>query len=149
MNKKCQVFTPKHITLKMLEIAGYKQELFGKKILENSCGDGQILMSIVGRYIESALQENRTLNQIKKGLENDVVGVELSEVQTHGTLSPSELAELEEWLFSNFLMAGVSLWSKGKSRWMTVSCILAFGIGTQYVLDYSGHLLASGLPRTD
>lgn len=87
MNKKCQVFTPKQITLKMLEIARYKQELFGKKILENSCGDGQILMPIVRRYIESALQENRTLNQIKKGLEKDVVGVEIDELQAQICIS--------------------------------------------------------------
>lgn len=71
----------------MLEIAGYNQGLFEKKILENSCGNGQILMSIVRRYIESAQQENKTPNQIKRGLEKNVVGVEIDELQAQICIS--------------------------------------------------------------
>lgn len=81
MLKKCQVFTSQPIAKKMLDIAGYRGDLFGKKVLENSCGDGQILMQIVRRYIEEGFQQNKSPKQIKEGLENDVVGVEIDRRQ--------------------------------------------------------------------
>jgi len=43
MNKKCQVFTPSDYVEKLLDSVGYKRGLYGKRILENSCGDGNIL----------------------------------------------------------------------------------------------------------
>ena len=51
MNEKCQVFTPENYVEKLLDCVGYNEQLYGKKVLENSCGDGKILVSIVGRYI--------------------------------------------------------------------------------------------------
>jgi hypothetical protein len=44
MNEKCQVFTPENYVEELLDSIGYTQQLHGKKILENSCGDGNILM---------------------------------------------------------------------------------------------------------
>lgn len=73
---KCQIFTPEKYANKLLEYAGYKKNLFGKKILENSCGDGEILKVIVNRYINSLLKM-KTLDEIKFGLENDIYGIEL------------------------------------------------------------------------
>lgn len=40
MIDKCKVFTPKEIVKSMLDTVNYKKNLFGKKVLENSCGDG-------------------------------------------------------------------------------------------------------------
>ena len=37
--KNCQVFTPKDIVDFMLNTIEYNSSLFGKKVLENSCGD--------------------------------------------------------------------------------------------------------------
>ena len=51
IKNKCQIFTPNSIANKMLDLAGYNKSIFGKKVLENSCGDGQILSEIVKRYI--------------------------------------------------------------------------------------------------
>ena len=48
----CKVFTPINVVKKMLDILGYKENLYGKKILENSCGDGSFLVEIITRYIE-------------------------------------------------------------------------------------------------
>lgn len=81
MLKKCQVFTPQLIAEKMLEIAGYCGDLFGKKVLENSCGDGQILMPIVKHYIEEGFRQDKTPLQIKSGLEDDIVGAEIDKSQ--------------------------------------------------------------------
>lgn len=47
MNKKCQIFTPENYVIELLDSVGYTENLYGKKILENSCGDGNILAIIV------------------------------------------------------------------------------------------------------
>ena len=47
MNKKCQVFTPNDYVKELLDSVGYIDNLYGKKILENSCGDGNILVEVV------------------------------------------------------------------------------------------------------
>lgn len=52
MNKKCQVFTPVNYVRELLNSVGYTEQLYGKRILENSCGDGNILIDIVQRYID-------------------------------------------------------------------------------------------------
>lgn len=77
MNKKCQVFTPTHIVIQMLDSVGYISGLYGKKIIENACGDGNILVEIVKRYIEDCLLKKYTLREIKKGLQTDIFGVEI------------------------------------------------------------------------
>ncbi len=75
---KCQIFTPDKYATELLDYVGYKKNLFGKKILENSCGDGGILKVIVERYIKN-LKKEKSLEEIKKGLETDIYGVELDE----------------------------------------------------------------------
>ena len=77
MNKKCQVFTPSDYVEKLLDSVGYKHDLYGKKIMENSCGDGNILSSIVGRYIDDSLRIGLSKNKIRSGLSRDIYGVEI------------------------------------------------------------------------
>lgn len=79
--KKNQVFTPKESVIELLDLVGYKKKLFGKKILENSCGDGNILIEIVKRYIEDSLMNRISLEKIKFGLENDIYGFEIDIIQ--------------------------------------------------------------------
>lgn len=73
---KCKVFTPEKYANVLLDNIEYTTDLQGKKILENSCGDGEILKIIVKRYIESLLT-TESLYNIKKGLESDIYGIEL------------------------------------------------------------------------
>lgn len=40
MYKKCQVFTPQDYVERLLDSVNYRQCLYGKRLLENSCGDG-------------------------------------------------------------------------------------------------------------
>jgi adenine-specific DNA-methyltransferase len=80
MNKKCQVFTPAKIVVEMLDRVGYVSDLYGKKVIENACGDGNILIEIVKRYIEEGLQKNLPLERIKNGLQLDVYGVEIDPI---------------------------------------------------------------------
>ncbi len=79
MADNCRIFTPDSYVTELLDIAGYDQELFGKKVLENSCGDGSILREIVRRYIMDSLGRNYTLQEIRAGLESDICGVELEQ----------------------------------------------------------------------
>ena len=82
MNKKCQVFTPVQNVSELLDSVGYNTDLFGKKIIENACGDGNILTEIVRRYIKDARNHNKHINQIINGLQSDIYGVEIDEVHS-------------------------------------------------------------------
>lgn len=81
MNKKCQVFTPKDYVKKLLDSVGYVNNLYGKKILENSCGNGNILIEVVQRYINNSREHNKTNLEIERGLEEDIFGVEIDSEQ--------------------------------------------------------------------
>ena len=80
MNKKCQVFTPDNICNKMLDMANYNSNLYGKKVLENSCGDGHVLTKIVVRYIEDCINNNISVDKIKYGLEHDIYANEIDKI---------------------------------------------------------------------
>ncbi|BDU49482.1 Eco57I restriction-modification methylase domain-containing protein [Haliovirga abyssi] len=77
MIPKCQIFTPLEYVTKLLDIAEYKEFLYGKKILENSCGNGNILVEIVKRYIADCIEKGFLLDEIKNGLENDIYAFEI------------------------------------------------------------------------
>lgn len=81
MNKKCQVFTPEDYVEKLLLIAQYGKNPVGKKILENSCGDGNIICSIVRTYISYCKRANYTSEEIRDGLESDIYGIEIDPEQ--------------------------------------------------------------------
>lgn len=72
----CQVFTPKELVGEMLDGVGYTTQLYGKRILENSCGEGAFLGEIVTRYIIDGQKRGFPTEQIKKGLELDICGIE-------------------------------------------------------------------------
>lgn len=81
MNKKCQVFTPPNYVEILLNSVGYKHNLYRKKIMENSCGDGNILAIVVQRYIEDCKTNGLSRTKIKNGLSNDIYGVEIDPEQ--------------------------------------------------------------------
>lgn len=80
MNKKCQVFTPSDNVIEILDRVGYSNNLYGSKVIENACGDGNILKEIVKRYIEDSLDNNMSLKNIKIGLETDIYGAEIDKI---------------------------------------------------------------------
>lgn len=51
--EKCQIFTPDDIVKSMLDHLGYSDHLYGKTILESSCGNGQFLDNGVGMTKET------------------------------------------------------------------------------------------------
>ena len=79
MINSCQIPTPVEYARTMLDYAGYKNGLYGKTILENSCGEGNILCEIVCRYIEDAVDLGYSDTAIVQGLEIDVEGIEIDD----------------------------------------------------------------------
>lgn len=77
MKNKCQIFTPIEYVKFLLNTVNYKENLFGKTVLENSCGEGNILLEIVERYIKDCMNCNFSIEKIKEGLENDIYGYEI------------------------------------------------------------------------
>ncbi len=83
IKNKCQILTPISTVVTMLDIAGYNKHLFGKKILENSFGSGNILIEIVKRYICSCIKEKISKEKISIGLSEDIYGIELDKELFH------------------------------------------------------------------
>lgn len=77
MQERCQVFTPKPIVRALLDSVGYRSSLFGKRICDNSCGSGNILLEVVHRYIADCLINGIDLQAIRRGLERDIVGFDI------------------------------------------------------------------------
>lgn len=75
---KCQVFTPSSYVKLLLNSVAYKgQNILGKLFLENSCGEGNILVEAVRRYILVAKSNKYTKDQIKLDLERNFIGFEI------------------------------------------------------------------------
>ena len=86
INQKCQVPTPPEIVVQMLDHIGYTQNLYGKRVLENSCGTGNFLIEIVNRYIQDCIAHNYTFDQIKFGLSRDIHAFEKDRRVHKGTI---------------------------------------------------------------
>ena len=67
MSENCKIYTPDTWVSILLNEVGYESDLYGKRVLENSCGTGNILKRIVERYIVDALANGYTIDQIKTG----------------------------------------------------------------------------------
>ena len=80
MSKNCQVFTSKKNIHEMLKIVDYiDSEVLEKVVLENSCGNGQILMIIVEIFIDEARKKGMSNKEIQNKLKNQIVGFEIDE----------------------------------------------------------------------
>lgn len=96
MNRKCQIFTPENYVVTLLDSIKYIDNLYGKKILENSCGDGNILIVIVKRYISSCKKNRLTCKQIEHGLERDIYGVEIDRIHISTCINKLNKLLIEE-----------------------------------------------------
>ena len=79
MANNCKIFTPEEYVEELLNAVEYREHLYGQSVLDNSCGDGNILMGVVRRYILSCRADGRTDEEIRRGLERDICGMELEE----------------------------------------------------------------------
>lgn len=77
MANNCQVSTPTKYVRQMLDFIKYKENIFEKRILENSCGEGNILLEVVKRYIKDAYKQGINNSQIIEGLQHNIVAYEI------------------------------------------------------------------------
>lgn len=77
MAGNCKIYTPDNWVSILLDEVGYKTNLYGKRVLENSCGTGNILIRIVERYIVDSLKNGYSTAEIKSGLSRDITGLEI------------------------------------------------------------------------
>lgn len=63
----------------MLDEAGYLTDLAGKRVLENSCGKGNVMVEIVHRYISDCKAKGLSIRQIQQGLRQDIIGYEVDQ----------------------------------------------------------------------
>ncbi|MCL2228425.1 MAG: class I SAM-dependent methyltransferase [Firmicutes bacterium] len=61
----------------MLDLIGYNEGIFDRRVVDFSCGDGNILVEVVNRYINAGRVLGKTDDQIRKGLELNIYGVEI------------------------------------------------------------------------
>ncbi len=79
--KTGQVFTPQYIVDEILDYAGYYgNNIIGKHIIDNSCGDGAFLKEIVNRFCEVSIKNGRDADTIKRDLEELIHGIDTDEV---------------------------------------------------------------------
>ena len=79
MASNCQVVTPRKYVIQMLDYIKYRENVFDKRVLENSCGEGNILLEIVKRYIKDAKKQGKNDSEIVEGIENNIIGYEIDE----------------------------------------------------------------------
>lgn len=77
MAENCKIYTPDKWVGLLLDEVGYKSNVYGKRVLENSCGTGNILRRVVERYIVDAIAQGYSSEDIKSGLERDIIGLEI------------------------------------------------------------------------
>ena len=79
--KKFQVFTPSQYVEQMLDEVGYQGvEILKKTFLENSVGEGNILLAAIKRYVMVAKQEGFSTEEIQSDLEKYFISFEIDEV---------------------------------------------------------------------
>ena len=117
MNKKCQIFTPKNYVEKLLDCVKYNEHLYNKKILENACGDGKILVTIIQRYINDCLKNKLSKNTIQKGLFNDIYAYEIDKKyykkcikNVNQVLKDNDIGEIEWHIYNeDYLKAEIDI----------------------------------------
>ena len=87
--KKCQHFTADKEVKHMLSLAGYKarSKIIGKKVLENSFGNGNILEAIVVEYIKACRINQYSNEAITRELSQNIYGFELDKELYSSTIN--------------------------------------------------------------
>lgn len=76
IRSRCQIFTPEDKVKLMLSKIKYNENVYNRKIMENSFGDGAFLVQIVKLFIKDAFRLGKSINEVKTSLENCIYGIE-------------------------------------------------------------------------
>ena len=73
-------YTPEFIVNDLLDLSGYYgQAILKKHVIDNSCGDGAFLVTIVDRYCKEFLKSNDDLRMLSEELAVYIHGIEIDE----------------------------------------------------------------------
>jgi len=97
-----KVYTPAPIVRLMLDYCGYVQGRYIKKkhVIDNSCGDGQILCEVVRRYIRSCIMFDNIVEELKTyihGIELDESEVKVCKANLNDVLKKHGIKEEIDW----------------------------------------------------
>lgn len=110
---KCQIFTPTDTVKYMLDKIDYTNNLFGKRIIDNSCGTGNILIEVVKRFIADAKKSKKRKATIKRGLESCIFGCDVDPKMVESCINNlnavAECAGLSDVKWNIFNMDGLYL----------------------------------------
>ncbi len=71
------VYTPEWIVNLILDRVNYKNNIFNKKIVDPSCGEGIFLMFAVNRFLQDCKKNNFRSDKIKRSLEENIYGFDI------------------------------------------------------------------------
>ena len=82
IKSKGRVYTPDYIVNNILDMAHYVgDDIIERHVIDNSCGDGAFLCSIISRYCETALENGISTKTLKKHLEKYIHGIEIEPIE--------------------------------------------------------------------
>lgn len=94
-----QIPTPEKYVNLMLDEVGYQEQLLGKTFIDNSCGDGNVLVEAVKRYIIVSKKEGYDINFIKRNLESDIYGYDIDKKAINTTIERLSKIAAKEGIF--------------------------------------------------
>jgi len=71
------VYTPKWVVDFILDNIEYKNNIYNKKIIDPSCGEGNFLIIVVERFLKDCIKNNLSLDGIRKALHNNIYGFDI------------------------------------------------------------------------
>jgi len=71
------VYTPQWIVELILDNIEYKNNIYDKKIIDPSCGEGNFLVVAVERFLKDCIENNLSLDEIREALHNNIFGFDI------------------------------------------------------------------------
>jgi adenine-specific DNA-methyltransferase len=71
------VYTPQWVVDIILDNIEYKNNIYDKKIIDPSCGEGNFLIIVVERFLKDCIENNLGLDEIRKALHNNIFGFDI------------------------------------------------------------------------
>jgi len=71
------VYTPRWVVELILDNIDYKNNIYNKKIIDPSCGEGNFLIIVVERFLKDCIANNLSLDEIRKALHNNIFGFDI------------------------------------------------------------------------
>jgi type I restriction-modification system DNA methylase subunit len=71
------VYTPEWVVDLILDDIDYKNNIYDKKIIDPSCGEGNFLIIVVERFLDDCIKNNLSSDKIREALQNNIFGFDI------------------------------------------------------------------------